>query len=82
MQAQINRIKELADNSRKRNKYARFAKAVSVIRRDRGYEVYHTNYPNDLSVLTARQSDRVQGINTHDGRINAIRRAAEGGSVG
>lgn len=79
MQDQLRRIKELADNSRYAGRYNRLRRAVAATERDRDYKVYNAD---GLSVLTTRQSNKVQDMNTHDGRINAIRRAANGGSVG
>ena len=79
VQAQLRRIKELADNSTLRRRYARLGKAVDIIERGRGYKVYNTD---GYSVLTDKQSDRVEKTVTHSGRVNAIRRAASGQSAG
>lgn len=75
----MRRIKTLADNSSSRGRYGRVYKAVNAVERDRNYKVYNLD---GLSVITQRQSDKVQNMVTHDGRINSIRRAANGQSVG
>lgn len=80
VQAQLRRIRQLAtETSRNYGGYARLRRAVNAIERDRDYKVYNTD---GLSVLTSNQSKRVESRVTHQGRMNTIRRAASGQSVG
>ena len=76
VQDQLNRILTLSQDT---GNYRRLRRAVDTIEEQRGYKVYNGE---NLSVLTQRQSDRVQGMNTTYGRRQAIRRAANGQSAG
>lgn len=76
VQAQLNRILRLSQET---GSFRRLQRAANVIERDRDYKVYTGD---KLSVLTKNQSNRVEGTVTHQGRKNAIARAAAGGSAG
>ena len=76
MQEQLNRILSLSQDT---GNYRRLRRAVNAIERDRGYQ---TLTGSQLSVVTPRQLDRIDRAVTHQGRLNAISRAANGQSVG
>lgn len=80
MQAQLRRIKQLAsETSRNYSGYSRLRRAVNAVERGGKYVVYNAD---GLSVLTSKQSKNVESRITHQGRLNTIRRAANGQSVG
>lgn len=85
VQAQLNRIKELADNGSRQTRNSRIRRAVDAIVRDRGYNVYNNGYDNNgsskLAVITRGQERAVESRVTHQGRVNTLNRAAAG-SVG
>ena len=76
VQAQLNRILRLSQDT---GNYRRLRRAAEVIRRDTGNEVLTGE---NLSVVTPKQLARIDRAITHQGRRNAIARAASGQSVG
>ena len=59
--------------------YRRLQRAAIAAMRDRDYKVLTGD---KLSVVTNRQLDRINRAVTHQGRVNAIQRAANGQSAG
>ena len=77
MQAQLNRVLRLSQET---GSYKRLRRAVNAVERDRSYKTY--NNGNSLALATMGQQRVIENRITHQGRMSAIGKAASGQSVG
>ena len=73
----MNRILGLSQDT---GNYRRLRRATEIAERDRGYQTYNNGWDN-LAVITKAQERAINSRVTHQGRKNALNRAASG-SVG